>query len=232
MPRLIPRPSGYRRCPVKTGCSSLPVAVAIAVALVAPLRAALAVSGAVQRFALQLHRPLGSKADHLAQKRVSEPFSRSLRRGDLVACHRGDPQVRVACRNPNLLRTATVAANRPACAKRLAGALAGRLAVSYTMTRDTIQSPIPSARLRAGFLLAPDDNPLSAQTVARVSATEYKKRLSHSVGKRDRSMPAWEIRKRIADCQTCASHKKDGPASRIPVPCSLLYSNFKSSRTL
>src|SRR4030088_2513801 len=48
--------------------AGLPVAVAVAVALVAPLRAALAMPGAAQSFALQLHQALGGKADHLAQE--------------------------------------------------------------------------------------------------------------------------------------------------------------------
>jgi hypothetical protein len=48
--------------------AGLPAAVAVAVALVAPLRAALAVPGAAQSFALQLHQALGGEADHLAQK--------------------------------------------------------------------------------------------------------------------------------------------------------------------
>ena len=46
----------------------LPVAVAIAVALDQPLRALLAEAGAGQAAHLQLHQPLGGKADHLAQQ--------------------------------------------------------------------------------------------------------------------------------------------------------------------
>jgi hypothetical protein len=46
--------------------AGLPIAVAVAVALVAPLGAALAVSGAAQGFGLQLHHALGGEADHLA----------------------------------------------------------------------------------------------------------------------------------------------------------------------
>src|SRR5256885_9654661 len=58
-------------------------------------------------------------------------------KGDLVVGHRGDPRVRVASRNPTLLRIATVAANRPACARLVAVAPAGRSAASYTIRRDT-----------------------------------------------------------------------------------------------
>jgi hypothetical protein len=42
--------------------------------------------------------------------------------------------------NPTLLRIATMAANRPACARLLAVAPAGRSAASYTITRDTTRS--------------------------------------------------------------------------------------------
>ncbi len=46
----------------------LPVAVAIAVALGRPQRVLLAIAGAGRRSHLQLHQPLGGKADHLAQQ--------------------------------------------------------------------------------------------------------------------------------------------------------------------
>jgi len=45
-----------------------PVAVAIAVALDQALRALLAIAGAGKTADLQLHQPLGGKADHLAQQ--------------------------------------------------------------------------------------------------------------------------------------------------------------------
>ena len=48
--------------------AGLPVAVAVAVALGQPLGALLAVAGAGQLADLQLHQPLGGKADHLAQQ--------------------------------------------------------------------------------------------------------------------------------------------------------------------
>src|SRR6266850_232226 len=102
------------------------VAVAIAVALVAPLPAALAVPGAAQGFALQLHQALRGKADHLAQECRVGALLQKRTKGDLVVGHRGDPRVRVACCNPTLLRIAAVAANRPACARLLAVAPAGR----------------------------------------------------------------------------------------------------------
>jgi hypothetical protein len=46
----------------------MPVAVAIAVALVDPAFAALAVPGAAEGIALQRHQALGGKADHLPQE--------------------------------------------------------------------------------------------------------------------------------------------------------------------
>src|SRR5580692_12971472 len=46
----------------------LPQPVPVAVALVDPLRAALAMGGAGQPLDLQLHQALGSEADHFAQK--------------------------------------------------------------------------------------------------------------------------------------------------------------------
>src|SRR3546814_2830065 len=48
--------------------TGLPVPVAVAVAMVTPFGAALAMAGAAQALALQLHQPLGRKADHLAQE--------------------------------------------------------------------------------------------------------------------------------------------------------------------
>jgi len=41
-------------------------------------------------------------------------------------------------RNPTLLRIATVAADRPACARLLAVAPAGRSTASYTITREYV----------------------------------------------------------------------------------------------
>src|SRR3979490_2765770 len=117
--------------------ASLPIAVAVAVALVAPLRTALAVPGAAQGFALQLHQALRGKADHLAQECRVGTLLQKRTKGDLVVGHRGDPRVRVACCNPTLLRIAAVAANRRARARLLAVAPAGRSAASYTITRDT-----------------------------------------------------------------------------------------------
>src|SRR3546814_13923588 len=55
-------------------------------------------------------------------------------KGDLVIGHRGGPRVRVACRNPTLPKIATVATDRPADARSLAVAPAGRSVASYDRT--------------------------------------------------------------------------------------------------
>src|SRR5437763_16929178 len=119
--------------------AGLPITVAVAITLVAPLRVALAVARAAQRIGFQLHQAFGGKADHLAQECRVGALLQKRAKGDLVVGHRGDPRVRVASRSPTLLRIATVAANRPACARLLAVAPAGRSATSYTVTRDTTQ---------------------------------------------------------------------------------------------
>src|SRR3982074_1014324 len=117
--------------------AGLPVAVAVAVGLVAALRAALAVPGAAQGFALQLHQALRGKADHLAQECRVGALLQKRAKGDLVFGHRGNPRVRVACCNPTLLRIAAMAADRPACARLVAVAPAGRSAAPQTLHRET-----------------------------------------------------------------------------------------------
>ena len=67
----------------------LPVAIAVAVALVGPVLAALAVSGAAQCVGLQLHQPLGGEADHLAQQCRVGTLLQKLAKGNLVIGHRG-----------------------------------------------------------------------------------------------------------------------------------------------
>ena len=119
----------------------LPVAVAIAVALIDPALAALAVTGAAQGLGLQLHQPLGGKADHLAQQCRVGTLLQQLAKGDLVVGHRGGPRVRVACRNPTLPRTAAVATavdKSPAYARLSAVAPAGDL--------PTAPTPLPGTR--------------------------------------------------------------------------------------
>ena len=85
--------------------------VAVAAALVARLDAAFAVAGTAQAFGLQFHQALGRKADHLARE----------------------------CRNPCLPGSAAVATDRPADAKLLAVASAGRSAAP---------TPLPGTRLQ------------------------------------------------------------------------------------
>jgi hypothetical protein len=50
-------------------------------------------------------------------------------------------------RNPTLLRIATVAADRPACARLLAVAPAGRSTASYTITRDATKRAAATSRI-------------------------------------------------------------------------------------
>ena len=61
--------------------TGLPVTVAVAIALVAPLRTAFAVPGTAQRFTLQIHHALGGKADHLAQECGIGPLSPEAHEG-------------------------------------------------------------------------------------------------------------------------------------------------------
>src|SRR3954447_23148849 len=98
---------------------------------------ALAVARAAQRIGFQLHQAFGGKADHLAQECRVGALLQKRAKGDLVVGHRDDPRVRVAPPTPPLLRTATVPINRPACARLVAVAPAGRSAASYTTRRDT-----------------------------------------------------------------------------------------------
>src|SRR5713226_3312930 len=135
--REVAAPAQLRDAQLDGAGTGLPVAVAVAVALVAPIGAALAVAGTAQALALQLHQALGRKADHLAQECRIRALLQKRAKGDLVVGHRGGPRVRVACRNTTLPKIATAAADRPADARLLAVAPAGRSAASYTTTRDT-----------------------------------------------------------------------------------------------
>jgi hypothetical protein len=70
--------------------AGLPDPVAIAVALRQPVRRALAIAGAGQTLHLELHQPLGGKADHLAQQISVGTLLQKLAKGDAVVGHRGD----------------------------------------------------------------------------------------------------------------------------------------------
>ena len=65
------------------------IPVAIAVALRQPVRRALAIAGAGQALHLELHQPLGGKADHLAQEIGVGTLLQKLAQGDAVVGHRG-----------------------------------------------------------------------------------------------------------------------------------------------
>ncbi len=69
----------------------LPVPLPVAVALHQAVRAALAMAGAGHPADLQLHQPLGRKADHLPQQGGIRPFRQQLAKGSLVLGHRGVP---------------------------------------------------------------------------------------------------------------------------------------------
>jgi hypothetical protein len=72
--------------------SGLPVALAVAVALVHPLGAAFAMGGAAQAIALQLHQALGGEADHLAEEGGVRALLQELPKGNPVVGHRGCPR--------------------------------------------------------------------------------------------------------------------------------------------
>ena len=67
----------------------LPVPLPIAVPLVHPLGAALAMAGAAGPIGIQLHQPMGGKADHLAQKRRVRALLQKLPKGNPLVGHRG-----------------------------------------------------------------------------------------------------------------------------------------------
>ena len=80
--------------------AGLPVPIAIAVALRQPLGALLAIGGAGQLADLQLHQPLGGKADHLAQQvGVRGLLDQATQAHHLVGHRRSLGQVGVATRS-------------------------------------------------------------------------------------------------------------------------------------
>ena len=80
----------------------LPVPVAVAVALGQPIRALLAIAGAGQPPHLQLHQPLGGKADHLAQQIGVGALLHKRAQGHHVVGHRWFLRSRLAVSNPTL----------------------------------------------------------------------------------------------------------------------------------
>ena len=67
----------------------LPVPLAVTVPLVHPLRAALAMGGTTGPLRIQLHQPMGGKADHLPQKRRVRALLQQLPKGNPLIGHRG-----------------------------------------------------------------------------------------------------------------------------------------------
>jgi len=121
-------------------CPGLPVAVAVAVAVIAPFRRSLAYRCSAELIGLQRHQTLSRKADHLAQEAGVRTLLQKLAKGDLVIGHRGGPRVRVACRNPTLPSAAAVTTavdKQPAYAVTLDGRSSGLLThSSYTTPGD------------------------------------------------------------------------------------------------
>ena len=78
----------------------LPHPVPVAVALDQPLGALLAPGRAGQAAHLQLHQPLGGKADHLAQEIGVRGLLDQAAQGHHLVGHRGSP-IRLACRKPD-----------------------------------------------------------------------------------------------------------------------------------
>jgi len=76
--------------------------------------------------------------------------SQKSAKGDLIVGHRGDPRVRVACRNTTALKIPTVATDQPADAKSSAVAPAGRSQASYTATGDAIRLNSNQDRIGSG----------------------------------------------------------------------------------
>src|SRR6202035_1650767 len=112
----------------------------------APLRAALAMPSAAQGFALQLHQALRGKADHLAQECRVGALLQKRTKGDLVVSHRGDPRVRVACATQPYSGSPRWPLTRPACARLLAVAPAGRSPWPPTPSPGTRPATTPSAQ--------------------------------------------------------------------------------------
>jgi len=99
----------FRDAQLNGAGSALPVALAVAIALVEPALAALAMGGAGQAAHLQRHQPLGGKADHLAQRVGVGRLLEQPAQGHHVVGHRGGLQVQVeGLSNPTLPRISAV----------------------------------------------------------------------------------------------------------------------------
>jgi hypothetical protein len=115
--------------------AGLPRPVAVPVALRQPVPRALAIGGAGQALHLELHQPLGGKADHLAQEIGVAALLQQGAKGDPVVGHRGDLRSGVAGRNPTLPkipRWPPAVDNWPAYARLVAVAAAGQFPTAPT----------------------------------------------------------------------------------------------------
>src|SRR5580658_4390110 len=116
----------------------LPVALAVAVALRKAIGRALAMRRSRAAFDVQLHQPLGRKADHSAQKvRVGGLLQKRLKRHSFVG-HRRVPRLRCDSQpDPTGEPTMTTASRSLATALWGARFASGLLRPSYTTSWDT-----------------------------------------------------------------------------------------------
>src|SRR5580658_4517343 len=116
----------------------LPVALAVAVALRKAIGRALAMRRSRAAFDVQLHQPLGRKADHPAQKvRVRGLLQKRLKRHSFVG-HRRVPRLRCDSQpDPTGEPTMTTASRSLATALWGARFASGLLRPSYTTSWDT-----------------------------------------------------------------------------------------------
>ena len=117
----------------------LPDPVAVAVALDQPLGALLAPGRAGQAAHLQLHQPLGGKADHLAQQIGVGGLLDQAAQGHHLVGHRGSP-VQVGFRKPDPTEDlAMTTASPPACQRVNPRRQPATLPSSYTTSGDTTE---------------------------------------------------------------------------------------------
>jgi hypothetical protein len=125
----------------------LPKAIAVAVALDQSLGALLAVNGAGQLLHFQLHQPLGSEADHVAQQIGVGVFSTSVFRLIIASVIGGLPnQVEFANRPYRRTADDQPRSRPPATALWGARVRAASLPPSYTITRDTTSATVSRER--------------------------------------------------------------------------------------
>ena len=111
----------FRNAQLDRPGARVPVALAVAVALVDTLGGSFAGRRSAQCLGFQRHQAFGGEADHLAKETGVGALLQQRAKGDPVIGHRGGPRVRVAVRTSTLPRAAAVIT---AVDKRPAGATA------------------------------------------------------------------------------------------------------------